>query len=59
MMPSSLSKNHTPYIRTTKHSIETLSYLGPELWKLAPNDYKTIESLADFQTKTKTWIPKN
>ena len=46
-------------IRTTKYGIETPSYLGPKLWNLVPNEYKTIESLADFKTKIKTWVPKN
>ena len=41
-------------IRTTKYGIETPSYLGPKLWNLVPNEYKTIESLADFQAKIKT-----
>ena len=45
-------------IRTTKYGIETPSYLGPKLWNLVPNEYKTIESLADFQAKIKTWVPE-
>ena len=46
-------------IRTTKYGIETPSYLGPKLWNLVPNEYKTIESLADFKAKIKTWVPEN
>ena len=46
-------------IRTTKYGIETPSYLGPKLWNLVPNEYKTIESLADFKTKIKTWVKEN
>ena len=46
-------------IRTTKYGIETPSYLGPKLCNLALNEYKTIESLADFQVKIKTWVPEN
>ena len=66
MMFFSLSKNHTPYeqlrsrkIRTTKYGIETSSYLGPKLWNLVPNEYKTIESLEDLKAKIKTWAPEN
>ena len=33
-------------IRTTKYGIETHS-----LWNLVSNEYKTIESLADFNAK--------
>ena len=43
-------------ICTTKYGIETPSYLGPKLWNLVPNEYKTIESLADFKAKIKTWV---
>ena len=46
-------------IRTTKYGIETLSYLGPKLWNVVPNEYKTIESLEDFKAKIKTWVPEN
>ena len=55
-MFSSLSKNHTPYKQlriSAKYGIETLSYLGPRLWNLVPNEYKTKESLADFKAKQK------
>ena len=46
-------------IRTTKYGIETLSYLGPKLWNLVPNEYKITESLEDFKAKIKTWVPEN
>ena len=46
-------------ILTTKYGIETPSYLGPKLWKLVPNEYKTIESRADFRVKIKTLVPEN
>ena len=45
-------------IRTTKYGIETPSYLCPKLWNLVPNEYKTIESLADFKAKIKTQVPE-
>ena len=46
-------------IRTAKYGIETPSYLGHKLWNLVPNEYKIIESLADFKAKIKTWVPEN
>ena len=46
-------------IRTTKYGIETPSYLGPKLWNLVPNEYKTIKSLEDFKAKIETWVPEN
>ena len=36
---------------------KTPSYLGPKLWNLVPNEYKTIESLTDFKAKIKSWVP--
>ena len=46
-------------VRITKYGIETSPYLGPKLWNLAPNEYKTIESLVGFKAKIKTWVPEN
>ena len=46
-------------IRTTKYGIETPSYLGPKLWNFVPNEYKTIESLADFTANIKTSVSEN
>ena len=45
-------------IHTTKYGIET-PYLGHKLWNFVPNEYKTIESLADFKAKIKTWVLEN
>ena len=64
----SLLKNRTPYeqIRISgrgksvqQNGIETPPCLGPKLWNLFPNEYKTIESLEDFKAKIKTWVPEN
>ena len=60
-----MSKNHTPYEQLCildqegyaqqNMKIET-PYLDPKLWKLVPNEYKTIKSLADFKTPIKAWV---
>ena len=50
---------NTRKIGTIKYGIGTPSYLGPKLQKLVPNECRTIESLADFKAKIKTWIPEN
>ena len=56
----SLLKNRTPYeqIRISgrgksvqQNGTETPPCLGPKLWNLFPNEYKTIESLEDFKAK--------
>ena len=46
-------------IRTIKYGTEVPSSLSPKLWNLALNEYKTIDSLADFKVKIKTWISEN
>ena len=46
-------------ILTTKYAMETPSCLGPKLWNRVPNEYKAIESLADFEAKIKTWVTEN
>ena len=46
-------------IRTAQYGIETLSYLGPNIWNLVPYEYKTIESLTEFKAKIKIWVPEN
>ena len=35
------------------------SYLGPKLWNLVPNEYKSITPLADFKAEIKTLVPEN
>ena len=45
------SHSRSRKIRTTKYGVETTFYL-------VPNEYKTIESLADFKAKIKTWVPE-
>ena len=46
-------------IRTTKYGIETPSHFGHKIRNLVSNEYKTIESLADFKAKIKPWVPEN
>ena len=68
-MFSSLSKNHTPYeqlcISGRGRSVQQnmaqkyLLTLAPKIWNLAANEYKTIESPADFKPKIKAWVPEN
>ena len=57
--PRTTSYFRSRKILTTKNGIETPSYLGSKIWNLVPNEYRTIESLADFKAKLKTWVPEN
>ena len=46
-------------IRKANYSLES-PYLGPKLWNLVQDEYRTIESPADFkENKIKNWISEN
>ena len=38
------------------HGIESLSFLGPKIWELVPEDAKQSESLRIFKNKIKKWV---
>ena len=44
-------------IRTVYFGSETLSCLGPKIWELIPENFKTLESVASFKTEIKKWKP--
>ena len=48
----SVRKVHSVYRGT-----ESLSFLGPKIWKLVPEDIKQSESLDIFKSKIKHWVP--
>ena len=57
-----LRGNNPFYIRRVNsvyHGTESLSFLGPKIWDLVPNEIKTSESLDIFKNKIKKWIPVN
>ena len=40
------------------HGTESVSYLGPKIWHLVPNEIKESESLNGFKFKIKRWVPE-
>ena len=40
------------------HGTESVSYFGPKIWDLVPNEIKESESLNAFKFKNKRWIPE-
>ena len=50
-------RNTTEYnislVKAVYNGLESLSYLGPKLWNMLPVEYKAIESLLEFKTKSK------
>ena len=45
-------------IKTVRYGSESLSYLGPRLWNILPDEYKKIQSVKDFKAKIR-WVPEN
>ena len=46
-------------IRTTKYGLNSISYLGPKIWDLVPNEIKRCDNLISFKQKIKSWRPEN
>ena len=56
-----LRKNPSFFYVRQVHSFyrgtESLSFLGPKIWELIPEDIKQSASLAIFKSKIKNWVP--
>ena len=46
-------------IKTVRYGSESLSYLGPRLWNILPDEYKKIQCVKDFKAKIRSWVPEN
>ena len=46
-------------VRTEQYGHESLSFLGPKIWDLIPQDTKNSRSLTEFKNKIKSWKPQN
>ena len=46
-------------VKLVCHGTESISYLGPKIWDILPDDYKTIQNLDAFKIKIKKWKPEN
>ena len=42
-----------PAVRTVQHGSESISFLGPKIWNILPDNIKNAESLNVFKTKIK------
>ena len=56
-------RNYNPFtipaVRTVHHGSESISFLGPKIWNILPDDIKNAKSLNIFKTKIKSWKPEN
>ena len=47
----------TRRIRTVHNGSETLSFLGPKIWLIIPNEIKMAKTLIEFKNQIKKWKP--
>ena len=47
----------TSNVRTVACGTETISFLGPKIWSILPNEIKESKSLIEFKSKIKKWKP--
>ena len=46
-------------VKTVHYGTETVSFLGPKIWSLLPEEYKNLNSVDEFKIKIKNWVPQN
>ena len=53
------SEFSVPNVKSIFHGTESLSYLGPKIWDLVPEELKELLSLSAFKIAIKKWKPQN
>ena len=48
----------TSNVKTVYYGTETVSFRGPEIWSMLPEDIKNSETLQEFKIKVKKWKPE-
>ena len=48
-----------PSIRTVCHGSKSISFLGPKIWNILPNEIKQQTSLNNFKKSVNKWKPKH
>ena len=51
------SQFHQPSANTVWNGQETISYLGPKIWNMVPEEMKQKSSLFAFKRDIKQWVP--
>ena len=44
-------------IKTVRYGTETITYLGPKIWSIIPDEIRESASLESFRQKIKLWKP--
>ena len=45
-------------VKLVYHGTECISYLGPKIWDILLDDYKTIQNFDTFKIEIKKWKPE-
>ena len=53
-----LSQFYRPKVNSVYNGTESVSFLGPKIWDLVPNELKDIGNLAAFKKTIKKWSPE-
>ena len=57
------TRNISEFLRPAVNSVydgsESISYLGPKMWDILPEELKAIETLESFKKEIKKWNPEN
>ena len=48
-----------PPLRTVYHGSESITFLGPKIWIIVPDNLKNVNSTEVFKIQIKKWKPKN
>ena len=46
-------------VNNTSYGIKSMSFLGPKIWNILPQELKTSRDLTDFKEKFKSWVLQN
>ena len=49
----------TPQVTSVFHGTEIISYLGPKIWDIVPEEFKHKKLLNSFKVFIKGWVPTN
>ena len=53
------SQFHQTSVKSVWNGLETVSYLGPKIWKMVPEEIKQKPSLSAFKIEIKRWKLEN
>ena len=49
----------TPQLQSVFHGTESITYLGPKIWDIVPEEFKHTNLLNSFKASIKMWVPTN